>query len=200
MVFDGLLLLIEEIVRYLCVPLKTNRTMKKAFVVLLILLSTASVASAQTNRAFKKGYRATIEVTNSAVFGKNKIGGLIQANTTHGYRFGDGFFLGAGFGIGYDMLADDFFIPLYMDAKYNFLDQKISPFVNLRTGIRYNGGVHEQFADFISVSGGVDTGRFSVKLGYEYGATRRRTWTRQGGAVEAFEKPSQLFCSFVFNL
>jgi hypothetical protein len=175
--------------------------MKKAFVVLLILLSTASVASAQTNRAFKKGYRATIEVTNSAVFGKDKIGGLIQANTTHGYRVGNGIFLGAGFGIGYDMIADDYLIPMYLDAKYNFLDQKISPFVNLRTGIRFNGSArNEQFADFIAISGGIDVGRFSVKLGYEYGSTRRRAWTPQGGAVEAFEKPSQLFCSFVFNL
>ena len=125
---------------------------------------------------------------------------MIQATTTHGYRFGNGMFIGAGFGVGYDLAVDDGpVIPIYMDAKYNFLDAAVSPFASARTGIRFCGASrYEMFQPFIAIAGGIDVGRFSVKLGYDYGNVRAMTYV-QYNRVQELYKPSQLFCSFAFK-
>ena len=174
--------------------------MRKLIFICALLLSCAFVGSAQNNRAFKKGYQGDIEIGNYAVFGKDKFGGLIQATTTHGYRFGNGMFIGAGFGVGYDLAVDDGpVIPFYMDAKYNFLDAAVSPFASVRTGCRYSGSPRtEMFQPFIAIAGGIDVGRFSVKLGYDYGNVRAMTYV-QYNRVQELYKPSQLFCSFAFK-
>ena len=173
--------------------------MKKILICILMMACSLAV-SAQNNRAFKKGYQGDIEIGNYAVFGKGKFGGLIQATTTHGYRFGNGMFIGAGFGVGYDLAVDDGpVIPIYMDAKYNFLDAAVSPFASARTGIRFCGASrYEMFQPFIAIAGGIDVGRFSVKLGYDYGNVRAMTYV-QYNRVQELYKPSQLFCSFAFK-
>ena len=81
--------------------------MRKLIFVCALLLSCAFMASAQNNRAFKKGYQGDIEIGNYAVFGKDKAGAMVQVSTTHGYRTGTGMFLGLGVGFGNDMYIDD---------------------------------------------------------------------------------------------
>jgi len=170
--------------------------MKKILIACLILLSCASMASAQNNRAFKKGYQGDIEIGNYAVFGKDKAGSTVQVSTTHGYCTGTGMFLGAGIGLGYDMFVDGVMGSVFMDAKYNFIDTKVSPFASVRTGIR--SAEDESIQPFISIAGGIDTGRFSIKLGYDYGNVCSRDYY-SGKWIPSFRKPSQLFCSFAFK-
>ncbi|MBP5626428.1 MAG: hypothetical protein J6W98_05860 [Bacteroidales bacterium] len=174
--------------------------MKKIITAFFILLSCASMASAQTNRAFRKGYQGDIEIGNYAVFGKGKYGGLVQVSTTHGYRTGTGMFLGVGFGVAYDLATEAYpEIPVFMDAKYNFLDTEFSPYASVRTGVRICGESHSEiFQPFIAIAAGVDVGRFSVKLGYDYGNLRLRYYDRYN-RIEELTKPSQLFCSFAFK-
>ena len=167
--------------------------MKKIIIACIILLSCASMASAQNNRAFKKGYQGDIEIGNYAVFGKDKAGAMVQVSTTHGYRTGTGMFLGLGVGFGYDMYIADPYGSAFMDAKYNFIDTKVSPFASARTGLRFGG--FGSVEPFISIAGGVDSGRFSVKLGYDYGNVHQDEYLN-GTRVSYFRKPSQLFCSF----
>jgi hypothetical protein len=86
-----------------------------------------------------------------------------------------------------------------MDAKYNFIDNKVSPFASVRAGIRFSPETSNYISCGFSLGGGVDFGRFSVKLGYEYNAAK--AWYRQprGDYEAALGKPSMLFCSFAFN-
>ena len=101
---------------------------------------------------FRRGYRGNIEIGNYAVFGKDKVGGLAQLTTTQGYSFGDGAFVGAGLGAGVDLNGSLYF-PLFLDAKYNFLDRRTSPFAAVRTGLRYSPD--EEYISFnIALGGG----------------------------------------------
>lgn len=169
--------------------------MKKTLVVLFLILSCAAL-SAQESRMFRRGYRGNIEIGNYAVFGKDKVGGLAQLTTTQGYSFGDGAFVGAGLGAGVDLNGSLYF-PLFLDAKYNFLDRRTSPFAAVRTGLRYSPD--EEYISFnIALGGGVDFGRYSIRLGYEY-AVSATTYSTYGGYAYEYAKPSFLFCSFAFN-
>lgn len=166
----------------------------------MLMMACSMAVSAQTNRAFKKGYEGNIEIGNYAVFGKDKYGALIQATTTHGYRTGTGMFLGLGLGIAYDAVTEAPEIPVFMDAKYNFVDAAVSPFVSARSGLRFSGDYrNEMFQPFIAVSGGVDTGRFTVKLGYDYGNVRKKEYPPYSSHITVITKPSQWFCSFAIK-
>lgn len=145
---------------------------------------------------FRRGYRGNIEIGNYAVFGKDKVGGIAQLTTTQGFSFGDGAFVGAGFGMGVD-LNQEIFLPLFLDAKYNFIDRRTSPFAAVRTGLRY--GPDDDYISYgISLGGGVDFGRHSIRIGYEYSVSSMKTYVR-GKYVSQYAKPSFLFCSFAFN-
>jgi len=175
--------------------------MRKLIFICALLLLCASMASAQNNRAFKKGYEGNVEYSTFAVFGKGKLGSQIQLSTTHGYRTGWGIFLGAGAGLDYDFYLSDTALTAFLDAKYNFVDATVSPFVETRSGVRCYDNSHSDVAQpFISIAGGIDTGRFSVKLGYDYSNVTVDVYQhpKNGGyhVGTANRKPSQLFCSF----
>ncbi len=172
--------------------------MKKTVLLLLLSLCTLTL-SAQESRTYRKGYRANIEIGNYTIIGKGQYGGLVQVTTSQGYSFGNGAYVGLGLGAGFD-LDGSVYIPLFMDAKYNFIDNKVSPFASVRTGIRFSPETSNYISWGFSLGGGVDFGRFSVKLGYEYYAAK--AWyrlPRDGGYEAALGKPSLLFCSFAFN-
>ena len=139
--------------------------MKRIITLIFITLAVCFTSSAQTNRAFRKGFQGSVEIGNSAVFGKDKAGGLMELTLTPGYRTGYGLFLGAGMGIGYNLATDDYVIPAYFDAKYNFLDQKVSPFAGIRTGFRYNGSPQFSIGNLSPLSAGIDAGAFSIRHG-----------------------------------
>lgn len=180
--------------------------MKTKFIALLLLL-VPSISFSQVNRAFLPGYEGTIEAGSTAVFGKDKVGGQIQLATVQGYRFGNGFTLGIGAGVAYDLIRDGVVLPVFLDAKYNIADYQVSPFVAARTGARLSGGNNRYLADFISVSVGCDSGHFSVRIGYEYGTVVRQKVGENldgGGSIRIkgdtiYTKPSGLFCLFSYK-
>ncbi len=106
--------------------------------------------------------------------------------TSQGYSFGNGAYVGLGLGAGFD-LDGSVYIPLFMDAKYNFIDNKVSPFASVRTGIRFSPEVDSYISWGFSLGGGVDFGRFSVKLGYEYYAAKASIYS-QGGYEAALRQ------------
>lgn len=169
--------------------------MKKTFFIVFLILSCA-VLSAQESRMFRRGYRGNVEIGNYAVFGKDKVGGIAQLTTTQGFSFGDGAFVGFGLGMGVD-LNQELFLPLFLDAKYNFIDRRTSPFAAVRTGLRY--GPDDEYVSYgISLGGGVDFGRHSIRIGYEYSVSSMKTYVL-GEYVSQYAKPNFLFCSFAFN-
>ena len=160
--------------------------MRKTLLFLLLTLCTLTL-SAQESRTYRKGYRGNIEIGNYTIIGKDKYGGLAQITTSQGYSFGNGAYIGLGLGAGFDL-----------DAKYNFIDNKVSPFASVRAGIRFSPEVNEYLSYGFAIGGGVDFGRYSVKLGYEYNAAKASIYS-QGRYEEIYSKPSLLFCSFAFN-
>lgn len=170
--------------------------MKKNVLLLLLSLCTLTL-SAQESRTYRKGYRGNIEIGNYTIIGKDKYGGLAQITTSQGYSFGNGAYIGLGLGAGFD-LGGSVYIPLFMDAKYNFIDNKVSPFASVRAGIRFSPEVDSYLSYGFAIGGGVDFGRYSVKLGYEYNAAKASIYS-QGRYEEIYSKPSLLFCSFAFN-
>ena len=161
--------------------------MKKTLL-LTIALSLICVSSfAQTSRSFKKGYSASLEIGNAVVFGRDMFGGMAQVATVHGYRAGTGVFVGVGLGGLYDMAVPDYAVSLFLDGKYNFVDNKVSPFAAVRTGYRYKGKP-SMSGNYVDVAVGVDAGVISVRLGYE-----RFSRLING---ESLSKGNSLFCSF----
>jgi len=51
----------------------------------------------------------------------------------------------------------------------------------------------------IALAGGVESGRISVRLGYEYTVSRMDHYENRTGSVQTYAKPSMLFCVFGFN-
>ena len=71
-------------------------------------------------------------------------------------------------------------------------------FASVRAGIRFSPEVDSYLSYGFAIGGGVDFGRYSVKLGYEYNAAKASIYS-QGRHEEIYSKPSLLFCSFAFN-
>ena len=169
--------------------------MKKTVIVLLLALGCITL-SAQESRMFRRGYRGNVEIGNYAVFGKDIYGGIAQLTTTQGFSLGDGAFVGLGLGAGLD-LNGELFLPVYLDAKYNFIDRNTSPFAAVRTGLRF--GLDDGYVGYcISLGGGVDFGRYTIRLGYEYSVSKITEYQRYE-VVYRYGKPNMLVCSFAFN-
>ena len=160
--------------------------MKKIVIALITLLLALNSSFAQNNRAFKQGYAGNLELSEMTVFGKDMYGGMLQVSTTHGYRTGTGAFVGLGVGLMYDMSLSGVAASTYLDGKYNFVNNAVSPYVSVRTGVRFGNG--PTLSDFIDIAGGVDFSCFSVRLGYE----------RNASIVNhsLLGKGNALFCSF----
>ena len=164
--------------------------LKRLFLSLVCSLLCVSVF-AQESRAFKQGYSGNVEVANMTIFGKDMYGARMQFGTTHGYSFGNGAFVGAGAGLLHDITFNENFVfSVYFDSKYNFTDTKVSPFVSLRSGVRFMGGAH-YLGNFANIGGGADFGRFSVRLAYELSG-------REMTSNRLLLKDNAIYCSLAF--
>lgn len=105
-----------------------------------------------------------------------ELGGIVDGGfssailTEHGYQFGFGLFTGLGTGAivtpssGMSYLA----IPFFLDVRYRFLDGKASPFVSMKFGGCYY--YDRTVGLYAAPSVGVDIGRWSLFLKYDYRA------------------------------
>lgn len=166
---------------------------------LLVALLVSVPVCAQTNRSFVKGYHGNVELGNYATFGENQVGGIVMLATTHGYSTGTGMFVGAGVGYGYDIAPDMFVSSAFLDFKYNFVDTPVSPFLAARTGARFGFARDDSVGQFVSLACGVDFGRFSARVGYEYASVRQQIYLNsRTSPVVAYQKPSQFYFSIAF--
>lgn len=114
---------------------------------------------------FKRGYRANIGLAAS-------IPDMWEITTSHGFSFGNGLYLGGGVGFAAEFTptyksAPIYLTPLFVDFKYSFDNRQTSPFINLSTGA-YADITNIGIRYFLNPSLGVDIGRFSINVGYEY--------------------------------
>lgn len=85
------------------------------------------------NFACERGYKGNVKLENNIGVTKGFNGSSFSLTTSHGFGFGDGFYVGAGTGIGY-WLSDFVSVPIYLDVKYNILDSSLSPYAECRMG------------------------------------------------------------------
>lgn len=61
-------------------------------------------------------------------------GDWVSVSTTHGYQFNDYFFLGGGLALGVCPEYDYWHLPVFAEARVNFLDRRVTPFFVYRIG------------------------------------------------------------------
>ena len=143
--------------------------MKKIILMAVALLGMAAATMAQEQNAnthFDKGYTAdiTLSATTNNIF---------HFNTSHGYNFGGGFYLGGGAGFGAEWEGEGVegtphYVPsLFVDARWSMLNKKISPFVDVKA-TQYIDLAEGKASYGVTPSVGVDMGRFSLGLGYAF--------------------------------
>ncbi len=139
--------------------------MKKHIITLLTLCLICITANARGYRP--SGYMGFVEDATVTDF-STVFGGI---TTTHGYQMDPNLFVGGGIGVIVNYENTDFVgVPLYADARYNFMGtRKVTPFAEARVG--YCFADMEGF--YASPSAGVDialTEKFGLQfaLGYEH--------------------------------
>lgn len=83
------------------------------------------------------GYKGFAEIGGGAVIGSLVELGTVNISTSHGYQFNPYFYLGGGISIqpffefGEPYTA---FLPIFLNLRTNLIDNKISPFIDVKTG------------------------------------------------------------------
>lgn len=113
---------------------------------------------------YERGYRADIQLSTS-------VSEQYSITTSHGFSFGNGFYLGGGVGFTAETFlnfedAPHWLVPLFADAKYSFLNKRVSPFVAARVGSVFNTE-YKMNRMLINPMVGIDVRHFTVGLGYE---------------------------------
>lgn len=155
--------------------------------IFILALSGAERANAQDSPVYRKGYSGNAEL---GILAKDYPYGTLS--TTHGYSFGNGWFLGAGasfqsglyprmFSSSLEPALDPdgatvcpasldeqyeggFLLGAHFDARYAFRNRKFTPFMDIKTGVTYDLAI-EALGSFIQPSVGVAYGRFTLSAG-----------------------------------
>ena len=166
------------------------------------MVSSAAV-SAQTSRYYKKGYHGSFELGTGVGVGKMDAGFVLDDNHV---------FLGeqkpgelirlSGLGWNFELFEGAQYASAFADMKYNFFDASVCPFIEGRAGYYFqtNGPRYETGGMFVSVATGVDFGRFSARLGYEFSPLKQNYRDRRGELLRYYYSLNQFFFTVSFNL
>ena len=163
----------------------------KMITVSLLILTGAESLHAQESRFHLRGYSGNAEL---GIIAKGYPYGNLS--TTHGYNFGNGWFIGGGaafqsglypriysypipaeIAAGNDEIINierpnreqfegGFLLRGYFDARYAFRNNRFTPFLEVRTGATYDLAL-EAFGAFIMPSAGISYGRMSFSAGLD---------------------------------
>lgn len=103
-----------------------------------------------------KGYKGFIDfgyIVDLSDYDANKV----EISTSHGYQFNNYFYLGGGVAADFYTDADLIAVPIFVDFRANFINKKVTPFADIKTG--YSVGDVE--GAYVSTGIGV---RFSLKM------------------------------------
>lgn len=120
----------------------------------------------KTSKATLRGYKGFVDFGYIADVSDNNAG-KIEASTSHGYQFNNYIFLGAGMAVDYYTDADLVSIPIFANFRVNFINKKITPFVDLKTGC----AVGDVEGAYVTLGMGARfslKGKKAVNIGLEY--------------------------------
>lgn len=147
--------------------------MKKVITIITAALMMAATATAQTeegstarNSSYKKGYHFSVELGMG-------LSDQMSIATSHGYNFGNGFYIGGGAAF-MEQWTNGFFdgegssiTPVFAEAKYSLLNTLVSPYIDMRAGavMDISGKTVRMM---IAPSLGFDIACVSVGVGYAW--------------------------------
>lgn len=132
---------------------KTIAMKRKNILILILILCCGNIMAG--NRLADKGYAGSINISATPQLGLG-----VDITTSHGYSFGNGLWMGGGFGVSLASEFDGAYIPVFTEAKYTFMkDQKVSPFIDCRFGVVTE---LERFYTLFAPSAGVDINHISI--------------------------------------
>lgn len=115
-----------------------------------------------------KGYRnfTTLGVTiGTGDYGDE----AIEVLTSHGYQFNPYFYLGGGLGVSYHTDWETTFIPIFANARVNFLNANIVPFFDFKIGYSPFDGTGLYISPSVGTSFSIGTrSAISCSLGYTF--------------------------------
>lgn len=152
----------------------------------LVVCATASAQFSNVKRTgssnsvsagLEKGYHAFIEAGYGVGTGDYGVD-RIELSTTHGYQINPYIFVGGGLGVNYYHSPDLWSMPIFANARVNFINSKISPFFDLKIGAAigltnnsessYSGEAKGSVSGFyFSPSIGCRFNKFTISAGYE---------------------------------
>ena len=114
----------------------------------------------------KTGYRGFIDLSYTVGTGDYS-SGRVEFSTSQGYQFNPYFYAGLGAAVHYYHEDDVVEVPIFADFRADILDQKISPFIDLKLGYT----VHENTGFYMSPTVGCRFGlgenvALNVGIGY----------------------------------
>ncbi len=138
----------------------------KLLLLLAVSVLSLSMKAQEKNVFYKKGYAPSIEIGGTFV---DSFGFRPEVLTSHGYCFGNGLYVGGGLGLGFEHWTirereNRFFVPVFVDLKYSFLNRLASPFVGIKAGAMLDC---TGLGYMVLPSIGVDIWRFSLSLGFQ---------------------------------
>lgn len=159
--------------------------MKKLLIAALAVICLSAFSASAESYTYKQGYRGNIGLGISNFQGENIfVNDFAVFETNHGYSFGNGLYVGGGIQIcSYSASEDNFgMVPIYAEAKYNFLNCLISPFVDARIGANIatakdatTGTVKGATGFMVCPMVGVDIWRFSLAFYYQVNKFKNST-------------------------
>lgn len=84
----------------------------------------------------KTGYKGFVDLSyglGTGDFGEDRI----EISTTHGKQLSPNFFVGGGAALEYLFDSEVIAVPIFIDGRANLLDNKISPFIDLKIGYSF---------------------------------------------------------------
>ena len=156
----------------------------------LLMAGSTQHTDAQTTRTIKKGYAGNVGI---GILAKEYPYGSIS--TTHGYNFGNGWFIGGGAafqsglyprmfnypvpaeyadgkeivnteGPNSEQFEGGFLLRGYLDVRYAFKSGRVTPFVDIKTGMTYDLAI-EAPGGFIQPAAGISYRRFAFSAGLD---------------------------------
>ena len=138
----------------------------KRILLIICVLGVCIGANAQENHAFRKGYCGDVSMGGLIGINKDLRNDAVSLSTTHGYSYGDGFYIGAGAGVNI-LFSEGVTIPVFAVGKYNFIDNNISPFVDCRIGAEILIQDGDSGIAFITSPGfGIDFRKLTLRAAY----------------------------------
>lgn len=108
------------------------------------------------------GYKGFIDL--GYTFGVGDFGeDRIAFSTTHGYQVNPYIFAGIGAGINYYTSPDAWSVPIFADVRGTFLNNSITPFIDLKIGY----SILDAEGFYLSPSIGCRIRNFNISVGYE---------------------------------